>query len=63
MYLEDQFTVLANLVGFPALSIPLGTDEEGMPLGMQLMGGAFEDALLFEVADRLVDVIRPKEYS
>jgi len=63
MYLEDQFTVLANLVGLPALSIPLGTDGQGMPLGLQLMSGAFEDALLFEVADRLVDAICPKEIS
>lgn len=63
MYLEDQFTVLANLVGLPAMSIPLGTDGQGMPLGIQLMSGAFEDALLFEVADRLVDAIRPKEIS
>lgn len=63
MYLEDQFTVLANLVGLPALTIPLGVDEQGMPLGLQLMSGAFEDALLFEVADRLFDAIRPKDIS
>lgn len=58
MYLEDQFTVLANLVGLPAISVPTGTDELGMPLAIQMMGGAFEDALMFEIADRLVDSIR-----
>lgn len=58
MYLEDQFTVLANLVGLPAISVPTGTDEHGMPLAIQMMGGAFEDALMFEIADRLVDSIR-----
>ena len=63
MYLEDQFTVLANLVGFPAISVPLGTDEHGMPLAIQMMGGAFEDALMFEIADRLVDSIRPNLVS
>jgi len=58
MYLEDQFTVLANLVGLPAISVPTGTDELGMPLAIQMMGGAFEDALMFEIADRLVNSIR-----
>lgn len=63
MYLEDQFTVLANLVGLPALSIPLGSDGYGMPLALQIMGGAFEDALMFEIADRLCDAIRQKDIS
>jgi aspartyl-tRNA(Asn)/glutamyl-tRNA(Gln) amidotransferase subunit A len=63
MYLEDQFTVLANLVGFPAISVPIGADEHGMPLAVQIMGGAFEDALIFEIADRLVDSIRPNHIS
>jgi aspartyl-tRNA(Asn)/glutamyl-tRNA(Gln) amidotransferase subunit A len=63
MYLEDQFTVLANLVGLPAISVPSGTDEHGMPLAIQIMGGAFEDALMFEIADRLVDSIRPNLVS
>jgi aspartyl-tRNA(Asn)/glutamyl-tRNA(Gln) amidotransferase subunit A len=63
MYLEDQFTVLANLVGLPAISVPLGTDEHGMPLAIQIMGGAFEDAIMFEIADRLVDSIRPNLVS
>lgn len=63
MYLEDQFTVLANLVGLPAISVPSGTDEHGMPLAIQIMGGAFEDAIMFEIADRLVDSIRPNLVS
>lgn len=48
MYLNDIFTVTANMTGLPALSIPSGFDSKGLPIGMQLMGKAFdEDTLLF----------------
>lgn len=60
MYLEDQFTVLANLVGLPAISIPLGTDSLGMPLALQFMGGAFDDARMFEIANSLYEARRSK---
>jgi aspartyl-tRNA(Asn)/glutamyl-tRNA(Gln) amidotransferase subunit A len=60
MYLEDQFTVLANLVGLPAISIPLGSDSLGMPLALQFMGGAFDDARMFEIAKNLYEVSRSK---
>ena len=53
MYLEDQFTVLANLTGLPALSIPFGPDTNGMPLGLQFMGPSFGEAALFEITGRL----------
>jgi aspartyl-tRNA(Asn)/glutamyl-tRNA(Gln) amidotransferase subunit A len=53
MYLEDQFTVLANLTGLPALSIPFGPDANGMPLGLQFMGPSFGEAALFEITGRL----------
>lgn len=43
MYLADIFTVQANLIGFPAISIPNGEDKEGMPVGVQVMAGAFEE--------------------
>lgn len=47
MYLADLFTVQANLVGIPAISIPNGTDKTGMPIGIQIMTQAFgEDKLL-----------------
>jgi len=47
MYLEDIFTVHANLAGIPGISIPNGTNSEGMPLGIQLMADRFkEDQLL-----------------
>lgn len=49
MYLEDIFTVQANLAGIPAISVPLGSNTDGMPYGLQIMGDDFkeEDLLAF----------------
>ncbi len=49
MYLEDIFTVPANLAGVPAISIPSGQTTEGLPLGLQLTAPAFREDLLFTV--------------
>jgi aspartyl-tRNA(Asn)/glutamyl-tRNA(Gln) amidotransferase subunit A len=47
MYLEDIFTVHANLTGHPAISLPVGTHSNGMPFGIQVIGNLFgENALL-----------------
>jgi aspartyl-tRNA(Asn)/glutamyl-tRNA(Gln) amidotransferase subunit A len=48
-YLADVFTVLANLTGFPAVSIPAGSDAQGLPIGMQLMAGPWQEAKLFQL--------------
>lgn len=53
MYLVDIYTVTANIVGIPALSVPLSKDSEGMPIGLQLMGKKFSDHQLIEVAEKL----------
>ena len=53
MYLGDVDTVLANLVGVPAISVPAGTAEDDMPCGMQLLAPALEDARLLRVAGAL----------
>jgi aspartyl-tRNA(Asn)/glutamyl-tRNA(Gln) amidotransferase subunit A len=50
MYLEDVFTLPANLAGIPGLSFPVGFDQHGMPIGMQLMGAHFREDLLFRAA-------------
>ncbi len=50
MYLADMFTNPANLAGLPALSIPWGTDEAGLPIGMQLIGPRFAEERLLETA-------------
>jgi aspartyl-tRNA(Asn)/glutamyl-tRNA(Gln) amidotransferase subunit A len=50
MYLTDIFSVIANLTGLPAISIPSGFSKEGLPLSIQLTGNAFEENLLLRVA-------------
>jgi aspartyl-tRNA(Asn)/glutamyl-tRNA(Gln) amidotransferase subunit A len=50
MYLEDIFTIPANLAGIPSLAFPVGFDSLGLPVGMQLMGPAFGEKALFEAA-------------
>ncbi len=50
MYLSDIFTISVNLAGVPALSIPCGFTESGLPIGMQLIGRPFEEGSLFRAA-------------
>lgn len=50
MYLEDVFTLPANLAGVPGISFPVGFDREGLPVGMQLMGPHFREEILFQAA-------------
>jgi aspartyl-tRNA(Asn)/glutamyl-tRNA(Gln) amidotransferase subunit A len=50
MYLSDLMTIPVNLAGLPAVSIPCGFDEQGLPIGMQLIGKVLGEARLFEVA-------------
>jgi aspartyl-tRNA(Asn)/glutamyl-tRNA(Gln) amidotransferase subunit A len=52
MYLDDIFTVPAPLAGLPALSIPCGFDDAGLPVGLQLMGRHFSEGLLLGAAHR-----------
>jgi aspartyl-tRNA(Asn)/glutamyl-tRNA(Gln) amidotransferase subunit A len=49
MYLEDVFTLPANLAGVPGLAFPVGFDSSGLPVGMQLMGPHFQEDILFRV--------------
>ena len=53
MYLEDIFTVQANIAGVPAISIPCGIHSNGLPMGLQLMAGYFEDAKLLNLASKI----------
>jgi aspartyl-tRNA(Asn)/glutamyl-tRNA(Gln) amidotransferase subunit A len=55
MYLQDIFTVHANLTGHPAISLPLGKHSNGMPFGIQLMGSAFGEKDLFSIASLFVN--------
>ena len=56
MYLEDMYTVTANLVWIPAISIPMWTVEdrwETLPVGIQLMWGKWQEWLLLSVAEKI----------
>jgi len=53
MYLADIFTVQASLAGVPAISIPAGVDNDGMPIGLQILSGAFREADLLAFANTL----------
>ena len=50
MYLNDVFTVPANLAGLPGISVPAGFSESGLPLGLQVLSGAFREDTLYQVA-------------
>jgi aspartyl-tRNA(Asn)/glutamyl-tRNA(Gln) amidotransferase subunit A len=54
MYLQDIFTVHANLAGIPAISLPLGNHSNGLPFGVQLMSKRFSDAELLELSNHLM---------
>jgi aspartyl-tRNA(Asn)/glutamyl-tRNA(Gln) amidotransferase subunit A len=49
-YLADIFTLPASLAGLPGMSVPVGFGEEGMPVGMQLIGNYLQEATLLNVA-------------
>lgn len=48
MYLEDIYTTSANLVGIPGISLPIGFNNDGMPIGMQLMSNQFQEETLLQ---------------
>ncbi len=50
MYLSDIFTIPANLAGIPAVSIPCGKDDKGLPVGLQLMAPMFKEDTLIRIA-------------
>jgi aspartyl-tRNA(Asn)/glutamyl-tRNA(Gln) amidotransferase subunit A len=50
MYLSDIFTISVNLAGLPGLSLPCGFDQDGMPIGMQIIGKHFDEATMLRVA-------------
>ena len=57
MYLNDIFTVPVNLAGLPAISIPAGNDVSGYPLGLQIIGKAFKEQEILNIAYAMEDKI------
>lgn len=50
MYLSDIFTISCNLAGIPGISIPCGLTQDGLPIGLQLLGKPFDEATLLQMA-------------
>lgn len=51
MYMEDIFTILANIVGTPAITVPFGKGQSGLPLGLQFIAAPFEEGKVYNIAD------------
>jgi aspartyl-tRNA(Asn)/glutamyl-tRNA(Gln) amidotransferase subunit A len=64
MYLNDVYTVPANLAGLPGLSVPCGFDARGLPIGLQLTGRAFEEETILRLghAAELSEVPLPEGF-
>lgn len=56
MYLADIFTVQANVVGYPAISIPNGNDKKGLPIGFHILGKEFAEESLINFAKKVTNV-------
>lgn len=50
MYLADVFTVTADLVGIPGISVPCGNDKDGLPIGLQILGKHFDEGTILRIA-------------
>jgi aspartyl-tRNA(Asn)/glutamyl-tRNA(Gln) amidotransferase subunit A len=50
MYLSDIYTISANLAGIPGMSVPCGFSENGLPIGLQILGTHFNESMLLKVA-------------
>ena len=58
MYLNDVYTVTANLAGVPGISVPCGLSRERLPIGMQLLGPYWSEPVLFRAAHAF-ETLRP----
>ncbi|MDG2482446.1 MAG: amidase family protein, partial [Alphaproteobacteria bacterium] len=66
MYLNDVFTVPVSLAGLPGISVPAGLTADGLPLGLQVVGKAFDEATVLRVGRALEEAAafdaRPEGY-
>ncbi len=61
MYLSDIYTISVNLAGLPAISVPVDNDENGMPVGLQLIGQAYDEQTMFDGALSLEKAVNYKK--
>ena len=59
MYLSDVYTVSGPLAGLPSISIPMGKDSQGLPMGIQLTAGPFKEEILFPMAHWVENHMNP----
>ncbi|MCB1557722.1 MAG: Asp-tRNA(Asn)/Glu-tRNA(Gln) amidotransferase subunit GatA [Alphaproteobacteria bacterium] len=57
MYLGDVFTIPASLAGLPGISVPAGLDDQGLPLGLQIIGRAWDEVTMFRTAFALEQAV------
>ena len=57
MYLNDVFTVPASLAGIPGISIPVGLDNQGLPIGIQVLARPFDEGGLFKIGNVIEDCV------
>ncbi len=58
MYLGDIYTVSVNLAGLPGISVPCGKDENGLPIGVQMIGDCFSEKTLFKAAYKYEQAVK-----
>ena len=61
MYLSDIYTVTANLAGIPALSVPCGFTQSGLPVGLQMLANQFQESTLLRLAESFVRAFPAKD--
>jgi aspartyl-tRNA(Asn)/glutamyl-tRNA(Gln) amidotransferase subunit A len=59
MFLGDIYTVFANLVGIPGISLPLFTHPNGLPFGLQLMTSHFDEVTLLKLSQQMMQLAKP----
>ena len=62
MYLGDIYTISVNLAGLPGISLPCGTDRQGLPIGLQLIGDCFQEKKIIQTAYSF-EQTRPYQHS
>ena len=65
-YMTDICTVPVNIAGLPAVSLPCGADDKGLPIGMQLIGNTFDEAAILRAAfsyENATDMYRTADFG